>query len=363
MLALVENFRLEWRGGSGGMCYSGSEYSRIFEGSIFEGIYGFLVSSSSAAACRDDSLVSPRLVPRDSSVLAKLCEVYMPLSIATTIFALALSFYLYITSFSKDKVLADGGTSGNVVYDFFMGRELNPRIGSLDLKEFFELKPGLIGWTVLNISFVCKFREENGHVPLGMAVLALFQGLYTWDALYHEKAILTTMDITQDGFGFMLAYGDVGWVPFTYTLQSNYLLRRDPSLSNITLFLIFCLNCVGYGIFRGSNSEKDAFRRDPDGSQVSHLKFIETRSGRKLLISGWWGIARKINYTGDWIMGLCWCMLTGFNTVVTYFYAAYFAVLLIHRSFRDDKMCKDKYGEDWNKYKSIVKYKFVPGIF
>jgi hypothetical protein len=31
------------------------------------------------------------------------------------------------------------------IYDFFMGRELNPRIGSLDLKEFFELYPGFIG--------------------------------------------------------------------------------------------------------------------------------------------------------------------------------------------------------------------------
>jgi hypothetical protein len=29
--------------------------------------------------------------------------------------------------------------------------ELNPRIGSLDLKEFCELRPGLIGWCVINI--------------------------------------------------------------------------------------------------------------------------------------------------------------------------------------------------------------------
>jgi hypothetical protein len=40
-----------------------------------------------------------------------------------------------------------------------------------------------------------------------------------WDALYFERAILTTMDITTDGFGFMLAFGDMVWVPFTYSLQ------------------------------------------------------------------------------------------------------------------------------------------------
>lgn len=35
---------------------------------------------------------------------------------------------------------------GNPLYDFFIGRELNPRVGNFDLKYFCELRPGLIGW-------------------------------------------------------------------------------------------------------------------------------------------------------------------------------------------------------------------------
>lgn len=35
---------------------------------------------------------------------------------------------------------------GNPLYDFFIGRELNPRIGNFDFKYFCELRPGLIGW-------------------------------------------------------------------------------------------------------------------------------------------------------------------------------------------------------------------------
>jgi hypothetical protein len=31
-----------------------------------------------------------------------------------------------------------------------------------------------------------------------------------------QEAVLTTMDIVHDGFGFMLAVGDLAWVPFTY---------------------------------------------------------------------------------------------------------------------------------------------------
>lgn len=39
-----------------------------------------------------------------------------------------------------------------------MGRELNPRIGSLDLKEFCELYPGLTLWAVINLVAYPFFR-------------------------------------------------------------------------------------------------------------------------------------------------------------------------------------------------------------
>ena len=45
---------------------------------------------------------------------------------------------------------------------------------------------------------------------------------------------------------------------------------------------------------------------------------------------------------GDLIMGLAWCLPTGFDTPITYFYVIYFAVLLIHRQRRDDEACQKK---------------------
>ena len=44
---------------------------------------------------------------------------------------------------------------------------------------------------------------------------------YVADALWNEAAILTTMDITTDGFGFMLAFGDLAWVPVRGALRSQ----------------------------------------------------------------------------------------------------------------------------------------------
>ena len=39
-----------------------------------------------------------------------------------------------------------------------------------------------------------------------------------------------------------------------------------------------------------------------------------------------------------------------------YFYAIYFAILLVHRAWRDDHDCSHKYGADWAKYKEQVPY-------
>lgn len=56
-----------------------------------------------------------------------------------------------------------------------------------------------------------------------------------------QEAILTTMDLMHDGFGYMLAFGDLVWVPFTYTLQAHYLVSHPNPLSLPVLSAIVIL--------------------------------------------------------------------------------------------------------------------------
>jgi hypothetical protein len=58
---------------------------------------------------------------------------------------------------------------------------------------------------------------DSGSTTWRAGLVNIFQGVYVVDSLIHEPAILTTMDITTDGFGLMLAFGDLSWVPFTCT--------------------------------------------------------------------------------------------------------------------------------------------------
>jgi protein-S-isoprenylcysteine O-methyltransferase Ste14 len=293
-----------------------------------------------------------------------IADQYFSLAVGSMILATLLAISVYARSFRSKKVLlSEMGNSGYITYDFWMGRELNPTwTDSIDLKYFCELRPGLIGWTILNLALAAKQYEKYGSVSWAMILVVIFQGYYVVDALLNERAILTTMDITTDGFGFMLAFGDLVWVPFTYSLQARYLTLFPSNLSNTAIIGIISLKIIGLYIFRSANSQKNAFRTDPNQESVSHLKFMETEAGSKLLISGWWGKARHINYTGDWLMGLSWCLPCGFRHPLPYFYAIYFAILLIHRAQRDEAKCQKKYKKDWNKYCQLVPYQLIPGI-
>jgi len=288
---------------------------------------------------------------------------FFEIQTASIAFSLFLSAGLYLKSRATGALLAEHGNTGNALEDFFMGRELNPRVGILDLKEFCELYPGLIGWAGLNLSMAYRQYTMLGRVTNSMVLVNIFQALYVADALWNEPSILSTMDITTDGFGFMLAFGDLTWVPFTYTLQARYLVDHPQDLSFSYLVFIVALKALGYATFRGANGDKDKFRRQPNHPRAKSLKYINTERGTKLIISGWWGLARHINYTGDWLMGLAWCLPCGTAHVVPYFYAIYFACLLIHRDMRDNTACRLKYGRDWDKYCAHVPYRLIPYIY
>jgi delta14-sterol reductase len=144
---------------------------------------------------------------------------------------------------------------------WFIGRELNPSIGSFDIKSFNELRPGLILWALIDISMACEQALRlGGRITDSMALVLLFQLAYVADAVFNESAILTTMDITTDGFGFMLAVGDLCWVPFTYSLQARYLAFHPVDLGPLRTAAILAVNGLGYYIFRVANSEKNDFR-------------------------------------------------------------------------------------------------------
>ncbi|OBT59974.1 hypothetical protein VE03_10334, partial [Pseudogymnoascus sp. 23342-1-I1] len=258
----------------------------------------------------------------DFPVWTYIWDNYTQIISANLLIAFFLATFVYIRSFSVKpgnaelRELAAGGHSGNMLYDWFIGRELNPRVtlpifGEIDIKVFCELRPGLFGWVVLDAAFIAHQYKTYGYVTDSIILVTLFQALYVFDSFYMEPSMLTTMDITTDGFGFMLSFGDLAWVPFVYSLQARYLAIYPLSLGLYGNAGILAILSLGYYIFRSANNQKNRFRTDPSDPRIAHLKYMETASGSKLIISGWWGTARHINYLGDWIMSWAFCLPTG----------------------------------------------------
>lgn len=154
----------------------------------------------------------------------------------------------------------------------------------------------------------------------------------------------------------MLVFGDYVFIPFVFSIQCHYILDYPDYPSLLFAVPIVCLYLTGYYIFRNSNSQKNQFKTDP--SKDIWGKKPETIGG-KLLVSGFWGLGRHMNYTGDLIMAIAYCLPCGLQ-IGGYFYAFYLFTLLTHRAFRDDTKCRQKYQGLWNEYNDKVPQVFLP---
>jgi hypothetical protein len=283
-----------------------------------------------------------------------------------TIFSFAFAWFVYWWGIRRP-----GGpsvVSGNILIDYFFGTALNPRIPPMtgfDLKFFFESRPGLIGWAVVVIGLATAQLERDGQLSLAMALVVGMQVLYVASYFWWERGVLSMIDIRTERFGWMLVYGDAALVPMTYSIQAYYLIDHVSDLAPWFAAVIVALFAVGHFIFRSANAQKDRFRRDPDNCRIwgRPAEYIETARGTPLLVSGFWGLARHMNYLGDWLMALSFSLPTLFGSVVTYFYPIFLGSLLISRQQRDDRWCAEKYGDDWARYCRRVPARIVPGLY
>ncbi|XP_033114985.1 7-dehydrocholesterol reductase-like [Anneissia japonica] len=285
-----------------------------------------------------------------------------------------VAIYAIVKAWFFPTSAADCVFSGNILYDYVMGTEFNPRFGKwFDFKLFFNGRPGICAWTLINLSYAAKQYELYGHVTNSMMIVNILHAIYVVDFFWNEAWYLNTIDIHHDHFGWMLAWGDNVWLPWMYTLQGLYLVYHPVELSVWYASSLLVLGLLGYYIFRATNCQKDHFRNTSGDCKIwgAKPKVIECsyyaadgeKRQSKLLLSGWWGIARHMNYTGDLMQALACCLTGGFTHIFPYFYIIYMTILLVNRCYRDEHRCSMKYGLDWKRYTSIVQHRIIPGIF
>ena len=83
----------------------------------------------------------------------------------------------------------------------------------------------------------------------------------------------------------------------------------------------------------------------------------------KLLLSGFWGLARHMNYVFEMMLATSWSLPALGYGVLPFLYVFFLGILLFHRTFRDEEKCSAKYGKGWVKYCQEVPYRFIPYVY
>ena len=85
--------------------------------------------------------------------------------------------------------------------------------------------------------------------------------------------------------------------------------------------------------------------------------------GDRLLISGFWGIGRKLNYTGELCLYIAWTALAGWASPLAWLLPLWLAALLVHGAARDVRRCRAKYGALWDEYCRAALFRMVPFLY
>eukprot|EP00521_Asterionellopsis_glacialis_P014783 CAMPEP_0195302852 /NCGR_PEP_ID=MMETSP0707-20130614/31801_1 /TAXON_ID=33640 /ORGANISM="Asterionellopsis glacialis, Strain CCMP134" /LENGTH=253 /DNA_ID=CAMNT_0040366213 /DNA_START=621 /DNA_END=1382 /DNA_ORIENTATION=+ len=211
-------------------------------------------------------------------------------------------------------------------------------------------------------------------------VVRLTTGCWTWfcfDYLFNEHIHLYTYDLFAERVGLKLAWGCLGVYPFLYPIGQWCLVREilpEEDLSPTSEKCFLGLFLMGWMLTRGANYQKYMFKRYPRKKEILEGAMdqivltikLPDDTQRNLLVSGFWGMSRHVNYLGEIIQGVALGLpiLIVTKSPLAMIYPVFIASLLIPRQADDDKLCRAKYGDKaWNTYVQHVPYKIVPGIY
>ncbi|XP_063060781.1 delta(14)-sterol reductase TM7SF2 [Engraulis encrasicolus] len=253
--------------------------------------------------------------------------------------------------------------TGSSIRAFALGQDINHRVFGINMKHFFMVRIGFMGWGMVVICYLLAELEKDGVVSLPMLLVVTFQLLYILDFLVDEASVLPTKEFTQDGIGFLMIQGEYIYIPFYSSSAPYFLLQRPGAISLPAALLICLLYGLGFIMYYISNDQKDRFRKDPSDPTIAGLKTIASPSGQDLLVSSWFGWVRHPNYLGDIMMTWAWTLPCGFSSVLPYVPALLCTNLLRERALEMEEGCEEKHGEAWREYCRKVPYQLIPHVY
>lgn len=289
---------------------------------------------------------------------------------ALNLFSLLFCVFLYLKGrFWPSST--DASTTNNLLFDYYWGTELYPKILGWHIKKFITCRFGMMSWGLFLISYAAK-QTELGFLANSMLISVALQFIYIAKFFVWETGYLRSLDIMHDRAGFYICWGCLVWVPCIYTSPSMYLVLHPIDLAPWLAISILSLGTLSIIINYLADKQR-LITRETSGNckiwgkkpitMLAHYKTAEGNARETILLaSGWWGVARHFHYIPEIAGAFFWSVPALFTHFSPYFYVCFLTVLLVDRAFRDDRRCAQKYGQDWINYCKVVPYKIVPFI-
>ena len=280
----------------------------------------------------------------------------------------ALSACLLGLGFTALVVLSAPAGSGSILKALYLGRRDNPqwRGGRVDAKMYLYL----IGAVMLELN-VLSFAAH--HVTLyptdpspGVFLYAALFTFFLAEYLFFERVHLFTYDFIAEKVGFKLGWGCFVFYPYFYGVGLWALADApNPNASWHSLVLAALVFLSGWALSRGANLQKYWFKRDPSRAVFGLLRPSAIEGGgHRLLVSGFWGLSRHVNYFGEVLMAVGLTLALGrLDSPWPWLYPLYYVALLVPRQLDDDRRCAAKYGPLWDAYCQRVRYRIIPGVY
>jgi 7-dehydrocholesterol reductase len=294
------------------------------------------------------------------------------LLVTASLLALLLCGWLYHKGLHSPSS-SDAGGTGKVLWDFYWGTELHPRALGVELKQLFNCRFAMMGWSIILLSYAAAQIEYHGHLSTAMLVCVGLQVIYVFKFFVWEGGYFNSLDIMHDRFGFYICWGVCAWLPIVYTLAGLYLVDHPRDLGWFGSIFLFAVGLASIAVNYSADEQRQRVRatagatevwgRPPELIQATYTPADGRQRQNLLLVSGWWGVARHFHYLPELGLAIAWTLPVGFDRPLAWFYPLFLAILLTHRSLRDDERCARKYGEAWDEYRRRVPWRMLPGVF
>jgi len=256
----------------------------------------------------------------------------------------------------------------SLLAELYLGRLPNPQWlgGRVDAKMFLYLV-GAVMLELCVLSFAAHHYLTHRRDPSpGVFLYAALFSFFLVEYLLFERVHLYTYDFVAERVGFKLGWGCLVFYPFFYCIGLWFAAEQpNPHAPPLLLVGSGVLFLVGWVLARGANLQKYLFKTQPHRSSFGPLSQRALTNGdQRVLVGGFWGLSRHINYLGELLMASALALCLGYPRAIwPWLYPIYYIALLVPRQLDDDRRCAQKYGELWKEYRRAVPHRIVPWIY